>query len=270
MAKRKLAAFSADEANDVFTPSVKTVQGGSLEEGEASKKPSTKQGKRTQQPVKKPAAASSKPAARAKAKPAAPAKKKSAVAPPEPKAVTPQAPQKPAKAVQGNDLAINEAIGASASGTNLVRGSAQDASEVIQLVGFCLGDEEFGVNINEVHEINRTMEITPVPRTPDFIEGVINLRGKVIPVINMRKRFSLPFAEKTNQTRIVIVEMEGKIVGMLVDSVTEVLRIASSTIEPPPDILSGIDNENIQGVAKLENRLLILLDLAKVLSNVDS
>ena len=79
----------------------------------------------------------------------------------------------------------------------------------------------------------------------------------------------LPSAEKTSQTRIVIVEVDNKIVGMLVDSVSEVLRISSSTIEPPPDILSGIDTENILGVAKLENRLLILLDLSKVLSNVD-
>lgn len=258
MAKKKLNAFSADEADDTFTPSVKTIKGAPVEETPAEEAPP----KRTQQPVKK--AAEPKKEAK-KPDPV----KEAPVEAAKPKEVAPPAP-KPEPPVAQRDQAINEAISANTQTTAVAKAGDDDTSELIQLVGFCLGDEEFGVNINEVHEINRTMDITPVPRTPDFVEGVINLRGKVIPVINMRTRFRLPPEEKTSHTRIVIVEVDGKIVGMLVDSVTEVLRISSQTIEPPPDILSGIDSENIYGVAKLEDRLLILLDLSKVLSNVDS
>ena len=137
--------------------------------------------------------------------------------------------------------------------------------ELIQLVSFNIGSEEFGVDILKVKEINRMVEITKVPQAPHYVEGVINLRGKVIPIVDFRKRFNLEVREYDKNTRIVVVEIGGNIMGMVVDSVSEVLRIPSSTIEPPPEIVSGINSDNIKGVAKLDDRLLIFLDLSKVI-----
>lgn len=136
----------------------------------------------------------------------------------------------------------------------------------LQIVTFRVGEEEFSVSILKVQEIIRMSEITKVPRSPDFVEGVINLRGKVIPVIDLRKRFGLPTAERDNDTRTIVVDCEGKVVGLIVDSVTEVLRLSKNTVEPPPDIVGGVDSEYISGVGKLEDRLVILLDIDKVLS----
>lgn len=144
-------------------------------------------------------------------------------------------------------------------------GFHQEYDELIQLVSFKLDDEEFGVNIRNVQEINRAVEITKVPDAPDFVEGVINLRGQVIPVINLRRRFGLPRRENDKETRIMVVEIGGKVVGFVVDLVNEVLRIPSSTVEPPP-IVAGIDVEYLSGVGKLDKRLLIILDLEKILS----
>ena len=140
------------------------------------------------------------------------------------------------------------------------------AREVLQLVSFNLGQEEFAVDILKVQEINRMVEITRVPKAPDFVEGVINLRGKVIPVIDLRKRFGLPPGERTKQTRIVVVDMDGRTIGLIVDAVSEVLRLPADTIEPPPPIVAGIDADYIRGVGKLEDRLLILLDLNRILT----
>ena len=108
--------------------------------------------------------------------------------------------------------------------------------ELLQLVTFSIGEEEFGVNILKVQEIIRTMEITKVPRAPEFVEGVINLRGKVIPVISMRTRFNMPVLEHDSNTRIVVMELGQKIVGFLVDGVSEVLRIPAGTVEDPPPV----------------------------------
>jgi len=133
------------------------------------------------------------------------------------------------------------------------------------LVSFNIGSEEFGVDILKVQEINRMVEITKVPQAPHYVEGVINLRGKVIPIIDLRKRFNLELKEYDKNTRIVVVDIGGNIMGMVVDSVSEVLRLPSSTIEPAPEIATGINSEYIKGVAKLEDRLLIFLDLSKVI-----
>jgi len=138
--------------------------------------------------------------------------------------------------------------------------------EILQLVTFHVGDEEFGVEILEVREINRMMEITRVPHAPDFVEGVINLRGQVIPVVDLRKRFGLGAIERDKNARIVVVELQDKVVGFLVDSVSEVLRVPRSVVEPPPPIVGGIDSEYIEAVVKLDDRLLILLDLQKLLT----
>ena len=136
----------------------------------------------------------------------------------------------------------------------------------IQLVTFRIDEEEFGVDILAVQEINRMLQITMVPRAPFFIEGVINLRGKVIPVVNMRTRFNKPQLEPTADTRIVVVNLGQKVIGILVDAVSEVLRLPSSTIEPAPPVVAGIGSEYIKGVGKLNDRLLILLDIDNLLS----
>ncbi len=137
-------------------------------------------------------------------------------------------------------------------------------SQIQQLVTFRLGDEEYGVDILKVHEIDRMMDITEVPNAPPSIEGVINLRGKVIPVINLRKKFNLPEREADSRTKIVVVDI-GTSAGMIVDSVSEVLRISSDIVEPPPPMTTGVSSEYIRGVGKLKDRLLILLDIEKLL-----
>lgn len=141
--------------------------------------------------------------------------------------------------------------------------------ELLQLVTFSIGEEEFGVNILKVQEIIRTMEITKVPRSPDFVEGVINLRGKVIPIIDLRRRFGLAPRPEDKDTRIIVIEINSIIVGFVVDAVSEVLRIPASTVEPPPPVVAGVDSDYISGVGKLQDRLLIMLDLDKLLSSED-
>ncbi|HHL39735.1 MAG TPA: chemotaxis protein CheW [Deltaproteobacteria bacterium] len=141
-----------------------------------------------------------------------------------------------------------------------------DSKEVLQLVTFRLGNEEFSVDILKVQEIIRLMELTRVPRSPDFVEGVINLRGKVIPVVDLRKRFGLSVGdESSNETRIIVVEVGNKTVGFKVDAVSEVLRLPAETVEPPPSLVAGIGSEYIYGVGKLQDRLIILLDVDRVL-----
>lgn len=134
-------------------------------------------------------------------------------------------------------------------------------NELLQLVTFGIGEEEFGIDILKVQEIIRTMAITKVPNSPPYVEGVINLRGKVIPVIDLRTRFNMDYRVHDNHTRIIVLQIHGMIIGFVVDEVSEVLRIQSNTVEPPPPVVSGIESEYIKGVGKLDNRLLILLDL---------
>lgn len=138
--------------------------------------------------------------------------------------------------------------------------------ELLQLVTFSVDVEEFGVNILKVQEIIRIMEITKVPQAPEFVEGIINLRGKVIPIIDLRHRFGLVPKTHDKNTRIIVIEVKSIIVGFVVDAVSEVLRIPASTVEPPSPIVAGVDSDYISGVGKLQDRLLIMLDLDKLLS----
>jgi purine-binding chemotaxis protein CheW len=138
--------------------------------------------------------------------------------------------------------------------------------ELLQLVSFNIGEEEFGVDILRVQEINRMVEITRVPNAVEYVNGVINLRGKVIPIIDLRRRLGMEEKGFDKDTRIVVVEIETKIIGFVVDQVNEVIRIRKSITEAPPPMVAGIEAEYITSIAKLENRLLILLDLKKVLS----
>lgn len=144
-----------------------------------------------------------------------------------------------------------------------------DSRELLQLVTFRLGNEEFSLDILRVQEIIRHMELTRVPRTPDFVDGVINLRGRVIPVLDLRKRFGLPSGERTNETRIIVVDVDNKTVGLKVDAVSEVLRLPADTVEPAPAIVTGVESDYIKGVGKLEGRLLILLDVEKILTRTE-
>ncbi len=143
----------------------------------------------------------------------------------------------------------------------------KQGDELLQLVTFKLGGEEFGVDILKVQEINRSMEITKVPRAPNFVEGVINLRGRVIPIIDLRRRFGKEHKSHDQNTRIIVFEIRSMIVGFVVDSVSEVLRIKTDTVEQAPPVVAGVESDYIKGIGKLDNRLLILLDLNKIISH---
>lgn len=134
-----------------------------------------------------------------------------------------------------------------------------------QYIVFRLGEEEYGVEILQVQTIERMLKITRVPHAPDFVEGVTNLRGMVVPIIDLRKRLGLPEKEATDETRIITVKMNEMMVGMIVDSASDVVKVPEDVIEPPPSIIGGVESTYLEGVAKLENRLLILLNLAEVL-----
>ena len=143
---------------------------------------------------------------------------------------------------------------------------SDNVSEERQLVVFDLASEAYGVDIGAVREIIRLQEITRVPSTPEFVEGIINLRGKVIPVVDLRRRFGLPIGEQTKESRIVVVDIGGRDTGVMVDAVAEVLRIASSSVEPTSSVITTSDSGYLLGIAKVEDRLIILLDLESVLS----
>lgn len=144
-----------------------------------------------------------------------------------------------------------------------------DDGRILQLVTFKLENEEFGVDILKVQEINKMMNITRIPNAPPFIEGVINLRGKIIPIIDLRKRLGFHNRVFDKSTRIIVVELDGLVLGFIVDSVSEVLRIPGNTIEPPPSIVAGIESDYIEGVGKLNDRLLILLELKKIFASTE-
>jgi purine-binding chemotaxis protein CheW len=142
------------------------------------------------------------------------------------------------------------------------------SEESLQLVTFHLADEEFGIDIKMVQEINRMINITKMPGTPAHVEGVVNLRGKVIPVVSLRKKLGFEEVERDKATRIMVVEIEGKILGFIVDSVSEVLRIDDATIEPAPTLTGATDSGHIEGVINLADRILMVLNL-KVLFGGD-
>ena len=136
-----------------------------------------------------------------------------------------------------------------------------------QLVILKLGREHFGVDISAVESIIKAQEITSVPQSLDFVEGITNLRGAVLPVIDLRKRFGIQIQEESNDTRIVVINNGQSKIGMVVDGVSEVLTIGEEIIEPTPAVVSSLDTTFITGIAKLEDRLIILLDLDKTLSS---
>ncbi len=142
----------------------------------------------------------------------------------------------------------------------------QPSGERIQVVSFHLGSEEYGVDISQVQEIIRMVEITHVPRAPRFMEGVINLRGQLIPIIDLRARFAMTRSEHTKSTRIIVTEIGTKKVGIVVDGVSEVINIPIEQVENAPDMIAGVGTEYIQGVGKVGERLVILLDLTMIMT----
>jgi purine-binding chemotaxis protein CheW len=135
----------------------------------------------------------------------------------------------------------------------------------LQLVGFRIGKETFGVPINLVHEIVRLPEITAVPDAPDYIEGVINLRGKIISIVDLRKRFGESQIEASRKNRILVAEIDRKMVGLIVDAASEVIRLSETEIEAPPEVFQESEVKYVTGVGKLHGRLVILVDLTKIL-----
>lgn len=144
-----------------------------------------------------------------------------------------------------------------------------NSTDLLQLVSFRIENEEFGVDILKVQEIIRMIQITKVPNSPEFVEGVINLRGRVIPIISLRTKLGLSRIEQDKNTRTIVVDLHGKTIGFIVDEVNEVLRIPAGITETPPSMVSGINADYITSIAKLEDRLLILLDLEKVLTDAE-
>jgi purine-binding chemotaxis protein CheW len=136
-----------------------------------------------------------------------------------------------------------------------------------QIVVLDLGGEAYGVEIGRVEEIIRMQSVTRIPNGPAFIEGVTNLRGRVIPVLDLRKRFGLPASKPTRRSRIVVGELGEHTVGLVVDGVSEVLLVSSEAVEPPSTLVTSADSAFLRGVAKLEERLILLLDLSRILTH---
>lgn len=135
-----------------------------------------------------------------------------------------------------------------------------------KVIVFRLENEEYGVDVSQVRSIERMQKVTRVPRTASFVQGVINLRGVVTPILDLRERFGLEQEENTENTRIIIVAVDAMEVGLIVDAANDVVDIQESMIEQPPSVVGGVQAVYLSGVAKLADRLLILLNLAKVLS----
>ena len=140
----------------------------------------------------------------------------------------------------------------------------------MQLVSFRLAEEEYGIEITKIREIILMGEITRVPQTPHYVKGLINLRSTVIPVIDLRVRFGLPEAELTGDSRIMVINVRGKMIGIIVDAVSEVLRITNDQITPPPPTVAGLGREYLTGLVRLEEQLLILLDIDKLLGQEET
>ena len=139
--------------------------------------------------------------------------------------------------------------------------------DLSQLISFSVDGEEYGLDILRVKEVIRAAEVTRLPRAPAFVKGIINLRGDVIPIIDLREKFSYESVEYTDATRVIVVDVNGRLVGMIVDEASQVLRIPDSQIEPPPPIVGGLPNQFIKGVGKLDDRLIVLLNIDKILSS---
>lgn len=164
---------------------------------------------------------------------------------------------------------LNELIDKQGQITEHINGEDEEEriaeGSIIQLVSFVLEDVEYGVDILVVHEILRYPDITRLPNTPNFIKGVINLRGNVIPVVDVRKRFGFPRGKVTDLTRIIVIETNDKLTGLMVDNVHQVVRISQNNVDPPSELIEGVSEEYIWGIGRLKDRLIVILNLANIL-----
>lgn len=151
--------------------------------------------------------------------------------------------------------------------SSLPTGNVVGKSEEAQLVTFKLGTEEYGIDIMQVQEIIRLSEIVRVPKAPPFVEGVLHLREKILPVIDLAKRFGVSSGQRTDLSRIVVVNIKDNPVGLIVDSVCEVIRLPAGAVEPLPEMVTSADARFLRGIGRLNGRLIILVDLARVLSH---
>lgn len=142
----------------------------------------------------------------------------------------------------------------------------KEAEELRQFINFSVGEEEYGLELLRVKEVIRIREITWLPKAPSFVKGIINLRGDVIPIIDLRDKFGLKSRGDTAQTRVIVVELEGRLTGLVVDSASQVARIAADQIDPPPPVPGGFSQELITGVGKIDDRLVILLNADSILT----
>lgn len=144
-----------------------------------------------------------------------------------------------------------------------------DVENSINLVTFKLGNNEYAIDIMQAREIIKMEKITLIPNAPDYVEGVINLRGNIIPIVDLKKRFNLEENDGEKNTGIIIVKIDDVDMGIIIDAISKVVSIATSNIQPPPPMLSGIGQKYIKGVAKLEDKLLVVLDLEKLIVGDD-
>jgi purine-binding chemotaxis protein CheW len=142
-------------------------------------------------------------------------------------------------------------------------------TDMLQFVTFKLAGQKYAMDILKVQEINNLKEITPVPNAPAYVEGAINLRGKVIPVLNLRKKFHLEQKDLGESNKIIIIDIRGTITGIIVDAVSDVLRVPEDVVEPPPPVSSSVRSELIRGVAKLADGLIIVLDMDRLLDDAE-
>ena len=148
-----------------------------------------------------------------------------------------------------------------------MRNVRQAAVPQVQLVTFRIGGEEFGLDVFQVHEILRHQEPTPMPKAPAFVEGVLDVRGTLVPVVDLRKRFEVHELRYDDDTRIVLVDFGGERLGLVVDEVSEVMRVAETAVTPPPQYVKGLAAEFIRGIVRLDGRMVVLLELNQILSS---
>ncbi len=148
-----------------------------------------------------------------------------------------------------------------------MRNVRQAAVPQVQLVTFRVGGEEFGLDVFSVHEILNYQQPTPMPRAPEFVEGVLDVRGTLVPIVDLRRRFETPEVVYGNDTRIVLVDFNDERLGLVVDSVTEVLRAPQTAVSPPPAYIRGLAAEFVRGIVRVGERLVVLMDLDRILSS---
>ncbi len=140
-------------------------------------------------------------------------------------------------------------------------------AQELKLACFRVGEQVFAMDIMQIRQIIRPLKITPIPKAPDFVEGMINLRGMVIPLLDMRKRFDIPIERPEAETRVIIASVDRQVVGMVVDEVTEVITIPQSEVQPQPQMIAGIQSEFLTGVCRYQDQILLIINLNAILSS---